>query len=356
VRTQCGPADTQPIYMYVCCVCGNAWVPWERKEETATGSALEASRVDQVHHGRGAGPTRVRYSNNTTTLHLPMPAFIGVAGVAVAAGKHYDDLQHSTTNKSPSTVLFSRRVRQQRQDVNGMPRALRGTTPFAAAAGAGWRQQQTTSNDTQPCDTRPSSGWHRGDLAAFSRCVRQRRQGAHALASEGTACIAAAANVEPQRHLSTPTNIPTFDTSRHGGLPCLHRCEVACVCTVCGSDRHFAHDCFIAHGVPTRVKMRVDKVVELVRLHGLYVQGAFDWRTTPTSLAWMLCLRVWCAMAANLGPDPYQGEGGGGQANGCGCVVCCPANPHDECDPGLMVNPHDECDRDGMHGEGGGPG
>ena len=185
--------------------------------------ALQARPAHQVHHGRGAGPTRVRYSNNTATLHLPMPAFIGMAGVALAAGRHYDDLQQSTTNKSPSTVWFSRRVRQQQQDNNGMPRALRRTTPFAAAAGAEWRQQQATSNDTKPCDTRPSSGWHRGDLAAFSRCVRQRRQGVHARASDDTACNAAAAVVEPRRHLSTPLDIPTFDASRHGGLPCLHR-------------------------------------------------------------------------------------------------------------------------------------
>ena len=129
------------------------------------------------------------------------------------------------------------------------------------------------------------------------------------------------------------------------------------VCTVCGSDRHMEHACFIAHGMPARVKMRADKVVELCRLHSLHVQGAFDWHTTPTSLAWMLRLRVKHALPASalpadsrpeLNPDgepapgdiqePYpdhisdprglHGPGGEAEANGCDCAKCDPDHPN----------------------------
>ena len=296
---------------------------------TECASASEASLVYQVLHGRGAGQTPVRYSNNTATLTLPTPSFNRVAGMAVGVGIHHDDLQHSTTDLSPSTAWFSQRVRQQQQDVNGMPRASRGTAFLAAAGGAGCRQQQSTPCSTTPFNTRPSDKWHRnGSAASLSWRVREQQQCMLVRALDDTACDAAAANLGPRQHQSTPCSTTPFNTSRHdscasGGLSAnrcarcplgpdgravLHPsaslpCEAACVCTVCGSDRHMEHACFIAHGVPTRVKMRADKVVELCRLHGLYAQGAFDWRTTPTSLAWLLRLRVRLAAAADPNPN-----------------------------------------------------
>ena len=93
------------------------------------------------------------------------------------------------------------------------------------------------------------------------------------------------------------------------------------------------HACFIAHGVPARVKMRADKVVELCRLHGLYAQGAFDWQTTMTSLAWLNRLRV--RLATNPNPHDYAEHGPDSmwEANHCDCEVCEPDNPFQACVP-----------------------
>jgi hypothetical protein len=69
--------------------------------------------------------------------------------------------------------------------------------------------------------------------------------------------------------------------------PATHRCEAACVCLVCNSDRHLKHACFIAQGVPKMVKLSADMMVELRRLHDLYTAGKFDWKSTTTTLKWM---------------------------------------------------------------------
>ena len=57
--------------------------------------------------------------------------------------------------------------------------------------------------------------------------------------------------------------------------------------------------------------MRADKVMELARLHGVYVAGAFNWRTTPTSLPWMLRLREAHMAEAdpNLNPNACGADG-----------------------------------------------
>ena len=73
------------------------------------------------------------------------------------------------------------------------------------------------------------------------------------------------------------------------GSPQSHeeRCEAACVCYVCGSDRHLEHACFIAHGIPRRAKMVASQMSEVLRLHLLHLEGSFNWLTTPTSLRWV---------------------------------------------------------------------
>jgi hypothetical protein len=90
--------------------------------------------------------------------------------------------------------------------------------------------------------------------------------------------------------------------------PATHRCEAACVCTVCNSDRHLKHACFIAQGVPKMVKLSADMMVELRRLHDLYKAGKFDWKSTTTTLKWMNAMRrmnatepVMAATATSLG-------------------------------------------------------
>ena len=101
--------------------------------------------------------------------------------------------------------------------------------------------------------------------------------------------------------------------------PATHRCEVACICTVCNSDRHLKHACFIAQGVPKLVKLSADMMVELRRLHELYKAGKFDWRSTTTTLKWMNAMRstnatepVMAATAMSLGTgtsdDVYVSE------------------------------------------------
>ena len=227
-----------------------------------------------------------------------MPTFGGATGATVAAGTHHDNLQHSTANISPSTAWFSRRVQQRRESIHGIARTSRCTARTAAAVSAGRQHQLTSFFNTTTSNTSRHDGCASGGSSARScpRCPLQ---------LDGTAVLHATS--------SSP-------------------CEAACVCAVCGSDGHLEHWCFIAHGVPVRVKMRADKVVELVRLHGLYAQGAFDWRNTPTSLEWMLRLRAKHAVTAdpdpnpNPNPDPdpdgMHGHGSLASANGCDCEVC----------------------------------
>ena len=215
------------------------------------------------------------------------------------------------TNIPPSTAWFSRRVRQRQQSITDLPRASQGTTCFAAVVGAGWRQQQSTQADTlriqtQNLSSRPSSRWHRsGSTASVSWRGRRQQQGLSLQASDGTACNALAAHFGSREHQSTPFDTtPSSPANRSINQSVNQSTSQPCTCTVCGSHQHLEHECFIAHGVPARVRMQAGKVAELVRLHGLYVQGAFDWRTTPTSLAWMLRLREKHTMPARPNPDP----------------------------------------------------
>ena len=115
---------------------------------TDCASASEASPVYQVLHGRGARPTSVRYPKSTATPALPMPSFNGVAGMAVAAGIHHDDLRHSTTITPSSAPWFSQRVRQRPDFVHGIARVSSGTVCAAASAVSVGRKNQSTSSDT----------------------------------------------------------------------------------------------------------------------------------------------------------------------------------------------------------------
>ena len=238
------------------------------------------------------------HCNITASGTLPRAFSGGVASAARELGIQQDDFQQSTTGISTNDgVWFSWRVRQW-QEEHGISRAFGSSTCSAAVASAGWQRGQKLSNTTT-FDSRHSRAGHAGasPSAGCSRCPLQ---------PDGRAVLHAT------------------------GTPI---CEAACVCAVCGSDRHLEHGCFIAHGVPVNVKMRAAKVMELVRLHGVYVAGAFNWRTTPTSLPWILRLRGTLAAAADPNmrhnPDLNPNAGGAGfgytsddfeelcEANGC---------------------------------------
>ena len=79
------------------------------------------------------------------------------------------------------------------------------------------------------------------------------------------------------------------------GTPTMHprgfQCSTVAQCDVCKSSYHVAHGCFIATGVDKKVKMSAEMVAELTRLHNLYKAGQFNWRTTPTTLSWLLKFR-----------------------------------------------------------------
>ena len=344
--------------------------PWlslgVRDTVTDCASASEASPVYQVLHGRGARPTSVRYPKSTATPALPMPSFNGVAGMAVAAGIHHDDLRHSTTITPSSAPWFSQRVRQRPDFVHGIARVSSGTVCAAASAVSVGRKNQSTSSDTTTHHTSQHGHGHGagapgGSVLLSAACSHD----ATRASSVGAAVLVeAAAAVEAARaHQAASFNTTTFNTRpcSCSGSSAPFFAKAACVCTVCGSSRHEESRCFISQGVPANVRMRADKVVELCRLHDLCVRGAFDWRTTPTSLAWMLRLRVRHAVPASRGPnldpspdDPHDlhGPGGLAQANHCGCEMCCPDNPHCEvytpdCDPDGLHDPHD------LHGPGG---
>ena len=86
------------------------------------------------------------------------------------------------------------------------------------------------------------------------------------------------------------------------GTPTLHsggfQCLAIVLCTVCNSDRHINHSCFIKMGVPKAAKLQAELMVELTRLHTLYVAGKFDWRHTITSLSWINTMRDRLAKSA----------------------------------------------------------
>ena len=88
------------------------------------------------------------------------------------------------------------------------------------------------------------------------------------------------------------------------GQPVVHErsftCSVACLCDACHSDRHLKHACFIANGVPKNVKLQADMAAELTRLHGLFVLGQWDWRSTPTTLTWITRMRARSAASGGL--------------------------------------------------------
>ena len=81
------------------------------------------------------------------------------------------------------------------------------------------------------------------------------------------------------------------------GTPTIHpyvfQCTAVVLCECCNSDRHVIHSCFIANGVPKMAKLPAQLMVELTRLHTLYVKvpSQFNWRDTDTSLAWMKAMR-----------------------------------------------------------------
>ena len=81
------------------------------------------------------------------------------------------------------------------------------------------------------------------------------------------------------------------------GTPTLHpysfQSLATVLCECCNSDRHAIHSCFIAKGVPKLAKLPAQLMVELTRLHTLYVAAPskFSWRNTPTSLVWMNAMR-----------------------------------------------------------------
>ena len=266
-------------------------------------SAPEASRVYQVLHGRGAGQTLARYPCNTATPALPMPSLDAVAGTPVAAGIHHDDLQHSTTFIPSSTPWFSRRVRQRPAYLRGATHARVSTGCAAASPVCIGRQHQSTSTDTTSQPTPQQSAGASCD-AVRSQRVCFTHDGVRA--SRNTAVVfagAAAADGAACTNHATSSDTTTFATKPSTPRFCA---DAESVCGVCGSTHHEECRCFIAQGVPANVRMRADKVVEICRLHDLYNEGAFDWRTTPTSLEWMLRLRAKRAASASFEPtlDP----------------------------------------------------
>ena len=48
------------------------------------------------------------------------------------------------------------------------------------------------------------------------------------------------------------------------------------------------HSCFISRGVPDGVKLTADFLEEITRLHVLCKAGKFDWKTTQTTLRWLI--------------------------------------------------------------------
>lgn len=133
-------------------------------------------------------------------------------------GIQHNDFQQSTIGISTNANAWFLRHVRQRQEEQGISRAL-GTGAFSAAAASAGRQRGQKSSTTTQCDSRLLSAGHAGtsSAACCPRCPRQ---------VEGGAVMHA-----------TGTLI----------------CEVPCVCGVCGSDRHLDHGCFMAHGVPVRV-------------------------------------------------------------------------------------------------------
>ena len=66
------------------------------------------------------------------------------------------------------------------------------------------------------------------------------------------------------------------------------RCETVAKCTICNSDKHATHSCYIAEGVPSDFRGgNADSIAEIARLHVLHKAGKFNWRTTPTKLNWL---------------------------------------------------------------------
>ena len=77
---------------------------------------------------------------------------------------------------------------------------------------------------------------------------------------------------------------------------------------VCNSDRHATHSCYIAHGVPVDARLRAKYVVEITRVHAMYVAGEFAWESTATStcMGWLLEIRI----ALGLGNVPAGSSSG----------------------------------------------
>ena len=66
------------------------------------------------------------------------------------------------------------------------------------------------------------------------------------------------------------------------------KCQLPALCDVCHSVEHRDHSCFIKLGVPQGVRLDSELIAEITRLHALYKAGTFDWRSTPTTLRWLL--------------------------------------------------------------------
>ena len=206
-----------------------------------------------------------------------MPFVNGVAGATMVAGNLYDRLQPSTTDMSLPTTWFSPRARRQLEN-GGVAPALRGTLRATTPAVGLGRQHQSTAFKATT-DTQHSDSYHSSDSSGrpCTQCPLQWSNAnvMHADGSVRTAPAAAAAAARVGRnHSSQPIDSETFDTSRQDdgapggssarrcarcplgadGKAVLHAaisppCKAACACTVCGSDSHMEHGCFIAHGL-----------------------------------------------------------------------------------------------------------
>ena len=339
---------------------------------TVRESAPEASRVYQVLHGSGAGPPLARYPCNTATFALLMASFGGATGTPVDAGIHHDILQDSTTFIPSTQPWFSQRVRQRPDFAHHVTRVSRGTVSMVASvAGVGRQNHSTSVNSTTRPTSRHLASAPGGSLlsrrAAFAHDVVRAPSVEAAVVAAATAAVGAArahhqqsttirqqattnalasqptsqqliqsvsqsriqpatlpdsqaANQPASQPASQPANRPASQPLRQSisNQSISNPVNRPCTCTVCGSHQHLEHACFIAHGVPAHVRMRADKVAEICRLHDLYARGAFDWRTTPTSLAWMLRLRAKHAEPASLEPNLDRSPADLGES-GCDC-------------------------------------
>jgi hypothetical protein len=113
----------------------------------------------------------------------------------------------------------------------------------------------------------------------------------------GDVAFGFAAQTAVQTRTPFPSDRPARPCQRcpltASGLKVIHPrgsgpCKREAQCDVCNSTEHMEHSCFICHGLPEGIKLSPEFATEVSRLHVLCKAGTFDWRTTQTSLRWLI--------------------------------------------------------------------